>query len=251
MCDPVVAPDAAGKGTAGFLAALPGVLSYPVRGRGKWLLGGGAIFFCLVDFLRFLPLVGPVLALVVWGYLCSYMLKIIARSAAGENDPPDWPDLTGLWDDVIRPALFVLVAGLMSFAPLVAYVACNLGLDEFGLLFTGSDLVFWTLVVFGCLYMPMSLITLALYESLAGLNPVLIVGSIIRTVPSYPLVCGILVGAMALSSWTAVFANGLVPVIGPLVGWALSLYFLLLEMHVLGKLYQTHEERLGWFRPRG
>ncbi|GAG23945.1 unnamed protein product, partial [marine sediment metagenome] len=97
------------------------------------------------------------------------------------------------------------------------------------------------------LYLPMGLIAVALFDSFAALNPVIVVAGIAKTFPAYLLAAAVLFLCYLLSGLLQGFVSSLVPLLGSLVATAVSLYFLMVEMRLLGLLYNTHQHRLKWF----
>lgn len=113
----------------------------------------------------------------------------------------------------------------------------------------GAELgwVFWGAFSVGLLYAPMALIGVALFESLAAVNPLLVIPSILKTFGSYLLACVILAVAVVFGSIAPALSERFVPWVGGLVSWCLALYFLFVQMRVLGVLYHCRADRLNWF----
>ena len=70
---------------------------------------------------------------------------------------------------------------------------------------------------------------------------------IVMTMPGYLLAAAVLLVCFVLGAVAMVWVTEWVPLIGPLVAWAVCLYFVMVEMRILGLLYRTHARRLGWF----
>jgi hypothetical protein len=203
---------------------------FPFRGRGKYVLLAGALFFYGLSWV--LP--GLVAAAITWVLVCGYACKIIGESARGEDSPPDWPDVTESFGAVVM----VLAAVLICLGP-----AGGLWILRG---YAATDRLTWSILAVGLFFLPMVLLSLALHGSLAGLNPLRILPAIIRVLPAYL--------AMAVAFYAGVAGSGLLtawiddfPVIGSIISAAVSLYFLMFEMHLLGLLYRIHEKRIGWF----
>src|SRR5512133_374257 len=96
---------------------LPQALRYPLRGRGKVLLGVGSVVFWALSLLTHVSFVTYIPVFFGVCYLCTYLVRVIAASAASESDPPDWPEFTNWWDDLLRPLLLVLASIGISFLP--------------------------------------------------------------------------------------------------------------------------------------
>ena len=239
--------DEADRQPRSFYARFPGAFAYPFKGMGWAAIVAGALFFWGLNFLRCVPFVGLLIGLFVAGYLAAFMIRIIDASAAGRDSPPDWPDLSSFWDDVLRPLLLLVATVAFSFLPLV--IRLLVGVWNGGPSGGGypKDELFWICLGWGLLYLPMGLIAVALFDSVAALNPVVVVGGIVKTFPAYLLAAGLLFVCYWLNAWLQEAISDLVPVLGSLVATAVALYFLMVEMRLLGLLYNTHRHRLKWF----
>ena len=78
-----------------YLSELPKVAVYPFRGNGAYMLLTTAIFFGLLDLLSY-SRIGGIIAFVFGSLfticLYAYMVDIVRSSAAGDTDPPPWPE---------------------------------------------------------------------------------------------------------------------------------------------------------------
>jgi hypothetical protein len=90
-----------------FIERLPGIFAYPFKGSGTYLIIGGIVFFMIMDFLSVLPLIGIVLGIIISGYMCAFMMKIVVSSADGKSEVPEWPDFTNVWDDILHGKLIL------------------------------------------------------------------------------------------------------------------------------------------------
>ena len=119
----------------GFWRLLPGALAYPLRDRGKFIILAGAILLWLVEVifsgvpippLRFAATAS--IGLVASAFICAYLFRVVARSALGEFEPPDWPEVTDV-GDWLGPLLYMLAALALSFGPALAWAILT---HEFG-----------------------------------------------------------------------------------------------------------------------
>jgi len=110
----------------------------------------------------------------------------------------------------------------------------------------GGGLVLLGLVCLGLLYLPMGLTAVALFNTAAALNPVVVVGSIFRIPLQYLAACAALLVALVAR---VVFSAGFVPVpiLGAVVEGLVAFYLLTVEMRVLGLLYHANRGKLDWF----
>ena len=93
----------------------------------------------------------------------------------------------------------------------------------------------------------MSLLTVAMSGNFLALNPLVVIPSIMRAPLDY-LVCLVAFGlVVGLSAVTKVILNLPVPLLGPAVQIFLGLYFMLIEMRLLGLFYNANSQELDWY----
>jgi hypothetical protein len=243
-----------------FFQLLPGAFTYPFQGDGWILMVTGTLFYLFVHFILtapkslFLGMIELVCVVIVIvfanGYLFSYQLRIIGESAQGNEIMPDWPDFTG-YSDVIRPFLQSLFIALACFAPSLAAV----------IFFHDQDwgrAVAITLFFLGAAYLPMALLAVAMFDTLEALNPMFIVPSMLVVFREYLVALAVLLGTLASN----VVMNVLLDLISPrgmgerlallavlgMVSGFIGMYCLVVEMRVLGLLYRSNKDALGWFK---
>ena len=240
-----------------FYGQLGKAFLYPLTGHGPYVILAWVLcyaFVGLVIFLLGVVLPGPaggyvaiiplIVRLVLVGYFCAYLMKVIGSSATGDDQPPNWPAFSSFWDEVFRPLLLLISAVIVSFGPAgVCRTARFYGAPY-------MDELMWGLFVAGLLYLPMAVLAVALFDSIAALNPVVVVASIVRVWRAYLAACAAMTFVLALSFACITYVVPYVPFFGSLLSGAVVLYFLMGEMRILGLLYFHHEQRLGWFPAR-
>ena len=249
-----------------FATEVPLAFTYPFRGNGIILLISGAVLFTLLDYLASLACLGTVIGIAATGYLFAYMQRIIASSALGDREMPQWPDLSEFWSDLLRPALLYLWTLMVCFGPalLVAYTlsqplvavvqAAAAAFQPGGpaFLLTAGQLwpVFAVLGVaaFGAFCFPMTLLAVAMTDNFLAVNPLVIVPSIFRVLGPYLIAFFVLAGLLHVAVLGGVAGKFIpIPILPALIVRFLSLCLLAVEMRILGLLYLTNRERLGWF----
>lgn len=216
---------------------VPEMIRYPIKGPGATLLVSGGIFFYLMDILiASAGFVGIFLAFMVTGYICTYMLSITAATAHGKTETPQWPEFTHLIS-LFEPIFQTLATFLLCAGPALLYFYNTT---------PPSPSIFWFLLGLGFFFWPMMWILLSLYGSLENLNPVLIVSSIAKVFKDYWLAYTLLLLCVYLRFSLTPFLNNYVPYLGGIFGNILSLYFLVLEMHLIGVLYLCNKKELDW-----
>ena len=243
-----------------FFSHLPDIFKYPLRGNGLILLIAGTIFFGFLSFLRRGPggmgfgmfmAGGKIMVTVIsGGYLFSYLQKIIVSSANGEDQMPSWPDFTEYWSDIIRPYLQGTALMLLCLGPaFLAGGGALLGFGMTGEVPVGTILVSVGLALIGLSYLPMALLAVAMADSIAGINPLFVIPSILKVPVEYLVACCILIAVFIVQVVCNVVLDRIIPipVVPALLSGFVSLYFLTAEMRLLGVMYYTNKEKLNWF----
>ena len=225
---------------------LPGfidVLLYPVSLNGIIQIGICLFFYGIVGvIIRFVHVfgrLGALLALVVYlvlaGYVAYYFGYCVFDSSRGGRRAP------GIW----APHAPDMGAQLSQLALIVASVTlCFLHVGVYYGFTRRIDLPFWLLCGLGAFLFPMTLLAVVLFDTGGALNPVLIIGSIVRTFVSY---CGLILsfcafgGLIALAVWT--LGRSL---LFRVLWSAAALYLLLVAAHLLGRFYWLQKDKLEW-----
>lgn len=226
-----------------FARQIKSAFRYPLQGDGLILLGAGAVFFFVISIVAsFAALVGLILSVAAAGYVICYYQQILAASAAGRDTMPDWPDFTG-WADLIPPILQFIGTLLFSFGPAIALNAFVPADNEW------KSWAVLTAIGAGCIYFPMGFMAVALADSLTALNPLVIIPSILK-IPGAYLLTVVVLAAVVVANW---IGNSLLPEVLPVpilpgvIGEFIGLYLATVEMRLLGLLYWSKQEELGWF----
>ncbi len=257
-CEPLTASVAPAEETA-FFAQLPGAFGYPLKGNGVILLVGGVVFLLVVRWLTFLAgvigfyggIVAVMIALFGPGYLFNYCKCIIATTGTGGNAPPDWPDYTDWQADILEPLGQLIALAGLSLGPALILRWWQPVSPAFTEAATAAALGL------GLLLAPMGMLGLAVFDSVAALNPVPLLEAIGR-IPRHYLVAAaafeLMVGAYLVVGDVGIrlAAGGVYWRLLPVLALSrvpadlLGLYLLVVAMRILGLLYQADRGRLGW-----
>ena len=117
-------------------------------------------------------------------------------------------------------------------------------------------------VILGCFYFPMALLAVAMKDSVMASNPLVVIPAIFK-VPLEYFITVVLLGAVVAMRWggelllvTIFGENGLTThdmgvlfaLLGARAFWTFtSVYLLTVNMRILGLLYVTKKQKLGWF----
>jgi hypothetical protein len=230
-------------GPKSFIRMVAGAFGYPFKGDGMILLIAGTVVYGLLDLAG---IIIGFLSLFAGGYLVAYMQRILTSSAAGDMTMPDWPDLSDFVSDILSPCLQMAGTVLACCAPAVV-LALGLGAEH-----AWKDVAVRTAYVFGMVYFPMAFLAVAMFDSIAALNPILVLPSMVKVAREYLLVLFIL-GLILLAQWAkdALLAMRMpigVRLLYIVFSSFLSLYLATVAMRVLGLLYFSKKQSLGWFR---
>ena len=234
----------------GFLASLPGAFIYPFRGTGILVLIFSALLFAALG-ATMAGIFGIIIKLGAIGYLFSYMQNIIHATANEEKEMPELPGMDDLFGGFLRLAGTVV----MSFGlPLGLLVARFFGVDVpvSAILIAGF---------LGCVYFPMAFLVVAMKDNVMACNPLVVVPSILRvplpylvTVVLFASIFGVQqIGNMMSSgagtlTFTTQSGSVFFMAIGFKMVWSfVKVYLLTVNMRIMGLLYLTQKEKLGWY----
>jgi hypothetical protein len=217
------------------------ILLYPANLSGIITL----VFMAIFPFsLRFLPVAFFWGGLRFWGllgaiglYIGWYLAECVYDSAKGGTRAPTVLDM-GNWDDLWSRVSYLLAVYILFGVPPVLYRGL-----------TGrTDAIFWALMAWAIVFLPMGLLAMVIHDSISALNPLFLLGSIRRVFGPY--LCLLLAtGVLAGLFWQADgrMGRGLAP---PAVLQAfnalLSGYAALVLAHLLGRFYWRYRDRLDW-----
>ena len=247
----------------GFFGRIPGAFLYPLRGDGAILMIAGTILYLLIElagfFARFAGLFGwgamLILLLFGTGYFLTYMRRILTSSAMGEDAMPDWPEFSDFGELV---GIFFQFLGvvLISFSPAAILAWRAIGYDE-----TWAGAAMIPALCFGCVYLPMAFLAFSMLDSVTAANPLVVLPAIARVIKEYAIAV-VLFSAVLGLRWAC---NALLDVLSPAqltthsfanlflifgaraISNFIGLYLFTVNMRVLGLLYLTKREKLGWF----
>ena len=248
----------------GFFAHIPGAFLYPFRGSGVLVLIVATILFGALNWASpgtrygFIPryfgwsLIFQVFAI---GYLFAYMQTIIHVTAIGDDEMPTLPSMASFWEDILLPCLQLIGLTLICFGPAIGVAWYTISSEESSL---GVPLI--ATFVLGALYFPMAFLAVAMLDSVLAANPLQVVPSIFKVPVEYVVTMLLLACVLGLRPLgdlilPLLFPRGLTTHSMPKLFaylatsafWSLfSLYLLTVGMRILGLLYFTKKEKLGW-----
>lgn len=233
-----------------FFASVLSALVYPFRGWGLVVLLVGTLIIGLMNFGA--PfLYSYVINLLVYGYVCNYLFNIVLTTANGADKPPDFPDFSNWWEDILQPLLLMVGTTLYCFAPALIYFLLYLAYCYYQGWIPQPDEPLCaggvvSLAFLSLLYYPMALLAVAMFTGKSGLNPRIVIPAIFRVLGPYLVVCAFLAIVVA----GQILFRALLDRQSLLAHFAAEFLFLcglMICMRLLGVLYRTHKGKLGWF----
>lgn len=224
----------------GFGSVVSDAMSYPFRGDGVIILVLGTLVFTVLNFIGIFSLY---ISLASWGYLLLMLQQIVQASAQGETKPPSWPEFDGMGELLLK-AFQWLVVLVVCFGPGGFLMISGMRNENPGLVAFGG-----LLFLLGAVYMPMGLLGVAMFDSVAALNPMLVARSIFRIPGHYFLCLATLVLLGVVKAVTGKLGDlpGAVGIVGHVVDEFDALWSSFFFARLLGGLYHINRRRLGWF----
>jgi len=256
----------------GFFARIPGAFSYPLRGSGVLALIVGTMLFAVLKFAggmgglslaMFFQLRsgmpwswwGLMMQVLVLGYLFAYLQSIIHSTAVEDMEMPSLPSMANFWEDILLPCFQLVGLTLICFAPaiVVGWFVISSEQSSLGPLLLGT-------IALGAVYFPMAFLGAALLDSVAAANPLQVVPSILKVPLEYLTTLILLAAVLGLRTLGDPLINMVLPrgiathnmaklfaYLAAQAFWGLtSLYLLVVGMHILGLLYVSKKQKLGW-----
>ena len=227
------------------------ILLYPTSGPALVVLGlitGIPLLLELIEHLiPAIRSVGLVFFLIgaVMG-LCAlwYLVECIYDSAKGGTRAPDF-EMVSLGDMWSRVSYLIAIYIVYLF-PAMLY---RIVIDGFEITGTQFEIIYWVLVVWAWIFLPIGLLRMVIDDSFSALNPLGLLGSIFRALPQYTALLLLFAAVAALLWWTGQDSSE-EPVQRSFwmeaVGLLVANYGAFVAAHVLGRFYWRNRERLDW-----
>lgn len=235
-----------------FIQEFPDACRYPLR-------GDAVVYIFVVLFLEvvqvvlpnFLGLVNLFMAVVIGCYLVLLWQQIVHSTIDGNDRLPEMP-FTGInWDENVLLYLRYIVLILVCFSPVMLYYI-SAAMNE-----NISGMLLYLCYGISCLYFPMAILAFLVTDSLMVLSPVFIIRSILRKVPDYLFLAGLLALGIAADSLTSLLfepLTGMEPSlrakfylwIFSLLSEAIGLYLFFVWMRLVGLFYRHNKDVLAW-----
>jgi hypothetical protein len=183
----------------------------------------------------YLPFV--IIRLVIGLYAGWYLAECVCDSARGGTRVPEVIGsdigLSGMWSRVS----YLLAVYIIYLLPGVLYP----------MYFGRMDAVFAVLFAWGFIFFPMGLLAMAMHDDTSVLNPLFLLGSILRVCLPY-LGLLFMVAALGLVFWLIdrLSGQGPPPLWLDLLGFFIMGYLTFILAHLLGRFYWRYRDRFDW-----
>jgi hypothetical protein len=218
---------------------------YPLHGDGLYIIIGGAVIFTIADFVAaHASILGLLIELGVTGYVATYMKDVVRTSAMGEDTPPNWADFSDWMEDLLAPAIQMLVVMALTFGPTIFF--------DYKMPFDGvwQALAPFIAGVWGCITFPIIFLVVAMTDSvLAAFNPAPMLRAIGVATADYALTVLFCVLVLVVSTgiiWLEGFIRW-IPFLPGFIGWLLNLLCISVFMRGIGLFYRCNHEKLEWY----
>lgn len=236
----------AGLTTIGIIIGVPLAMSLFVLLLGLMMLA----FPPMLVFVVFFGMIGGLIRIVIILFAYWYFCECIRDSADGGIRAPETMATTPGIGEVFWQFMKLVGCFIFFWAPLAGYVY-SAGAGRLFFL-TGNEPVesglspsiVILLLAYAVFFFPMGLLSMVMFDSLAGLNPILIIGSILSTFFKY---CGLILLFFAIGA-LSIISVAILPRF-----WLLRffsnvtlLYMAMVYAHLLGRFYWRYQEKLNW-----
>lgn len=199
------------------------------------LLGAFTLAFPpMLVFLALFAIIGFIVDILLTLYMYWYICECIRDSAAGGIRAPETISTTPGLGDMLLQLIRILACLVFFAAPVLIYAHYA----------HKADFIFWLLLACAVLFFPMGLLAVVMFDSISGLNPILLIGSIFSTFFQY---CGLVLlfyglGVLSVKIMSILRQSWVLAYISSI----LFIYLLMVTAHLLGRFYWRYQERLNW-----
>jgi len=225
------------------------ILLYPTSVPGLATIGVIVLMQLLARLLQ-LCCLGWIVNVIISLYMYWYFCECIRDSAAGGLRAPETIGSMAALGEMFWQYLRLFACYIFFLAPVTFYHGWTY--------YTNNEIngvIFWSLLTYGVFFFPMGLLAVVMFDSVQGLNPVLLIRSIISTLFQY---CGLVILFYGLAVLLVIGRMGSVlatvrtgsTLLGPLLVYilifAVYIWLLLVAGHLLGRFYWRYQEKLNW-----
>jgi DNA-directed RNA polymerase subunit RPC12/RpoP len=220
----------AGLATLAIIIFVPLLIGIVVRWLGPLTQGFPPLLVLFVP----IAIIGLIIRILLFLYVYWYFCECIRDSAGGGIRAPETLGNTPGLGDLLWQWLRTIGCLVVFAAPTLIYYSHT----------RQTDAVFWALLAVGVFAFPMALLAVVMFDSFAGLNPALLIGSVFSTFLPYCAMIAVFALAVFLIIETGPNARG--SAILSFIIRCAGLYLALVVAHLLGWFYHRYEQNLNW-----
>jgi phage FluMu protein Com len=207
-----------------FIKILRKILSYAALGFPPLLVAAGIV-----------AIGGIFIRVILYMYFYWYFCECIRDSASGWSRAPETIGNAPGLGDMLAQLLRILACLAVFFVPVTVRYLHTRTVDS----------VFWFLLGYAVFFFPMGLLAVVMFDSVSGLNPFLLISSILSTFVQYCGLILILVFCTAVLILKAAPNTQGAPVLAFLLR-CICIYLALIGAHLLGRFYWRYQNNLNW-----
>ena len=236
----------AGLTTIGIIIGVPLVMNLLVFLLGIIMLA----FPPMLVFVAFFGIIAWLINILIVLFAYWYLCECIRDSACGGIRAPETMATTPGIGEIFWQFMKLVACFIFFWGPLAGYAFSTRAMRLFVLMdnkpmesaFSPSIVIL--LLSYAVFFFPMGLLAVVIFDSVAGLNPILIIGSIFSTFFQY---CGLIllffaIGALCIISMTILPKFWLLGIFSNVT----LLYMAMVYAHLLGKFAWHYKEKLNW-----
>jgi hypothetical protein len=181
-----------------------------------------------------IAIAGFIVRIFLFLYLYWYFCECIRDSAAGGIRAPETMANTPGLGEILWQFFRTVFCLCVFIAPAVFYF------QHVGKI----DTIFWALSACAIFFLPIALLAVVMFDSLSGLNPVLLIGSILSTFLPY---CAMIAAFITFSFLIPHYLPEAVDSpITAFLCYCVGIYLLIVTAHLLGWFYCRYQNELNW-----
>ena len=188
----------------------------------------------LLVFVVPLSIMGFFVAFVLMLYQNWYFCECIRDSAAGGIRAPETLGCTPGVGEIFWLQVRIFFCFVLFLLPVVLYFLKT----------RETNAIFWCLAGYAAVFFPVGLLAVVMFDSLWGLNPTVLIGSIISTFLPYCALVAVFLSAGLLVVRNMPDTQG--SYVLTFIVSCIRLYIIMIGTHLLGWFYNRYEQELNW-----
>lgn len=235
-----------------FYAGLPGAFVYPFKGMGIVILICATVGFSSLNFVAHIFFIlGWMIRIGVYGFLFLFLQNIIHTTTTDEEESLCFPEAGDLGGAAFQLSGTILASFWLWIGLTIAKL-CDVSIPVEALMASA---------ILGGLYFPMAFLAVAMKDTVAAANPLVVIPAIMKIPVQYMITSGLLLSVFGLRKLSDMASSQVGDTsmkttsisvfflsIGAKALLALvSVYLLTVTMRILGLLYNSSKTKLGWF----